>query len=190
MIGHSPGATPTVAEAAWVQVASDIGMLTGLTRFEARLRDGPQFHVCAELSKLTRLAHLDVATAGRIADAVLLSSLTSLTSLGLSCSSGLTELGVVALAGSLTSLQELRLRCESLQGWAFLQAVAKLTGLRKLFLGVAPAAQSQFVAPALQQLEPLSQLTFLGVPLGSCSDEAQQNFLGRMPGLSVANDCS
>jgi hypothetical protein len=169
-------------------------------------------HVAA-LSNLRRLelgsSAQDKAWQGP--DLLRLTALTALTHLAVLC--GVSDMAAASLGHDLTGLQHLELSCEKLQTARVLTTAAKLSSLQHLHLIVwardnAPPARngaeqaeedarnrgewwsgwdvSTAITPAvLSQLLPLTQLSYLHLPLGAaCPEEARQQFLRSMPRLS------
>jgi hypothetical protein len=122
-------------------------------------------------------------------DLLQLTALTALTHLSLSCR--VNDTVAVALALNLTGLCHLGLGCEGLTSASVLPVTAKLSGLRHLDLASwcadndSPSVSKALTPVALSQLLPLTQLSYLQLPLGAaCPSEARQQFLDSMPGLS------
>jgi hypothetical protein len=122
-------------------------------------------------------------------DLLQLTALTALTHLSLSCR--VNDIVAVALALNLTGLCHLGLGCEGLTSASVLPVAAKLLGLRHFdlvswFGDNNSLMFSKAITPAvLSQLLPLTQLSYLHLPLGAaCPSEARQQFLDSMPGLS------
>jgi hypothetical protein len=157
-------------------------------------------HVAA----LTGLRHLEHNTCEyEEQDLMQLTALTALSHLSLSCD--VNDTAAVALALNLTGLCHLELSCGELQTAGVLPVAAKLTGLQHLHLlywtyhkshlsagdpcvgewwGGSPISKA-ITPAALSQLLPLTQLSYLHLPLGAaCPSEAHQQFLDSMPGLS------
>jgi hypothetical protein len=144
-------------------------------------------HVAA----LTGLRRLDLHTCeSEEQDLLQLTALTALTHLALSCETS--DAVAVALASKLTSLCHLVLDSEHLQTADLLPAAAKLSGLRHLDLtsqraeyGICTEFSKALTPAALGQLLPLTQLSYLDLPLGAaCPSKARRQFLRCMPALS------
>lgn len=117
----------------------------------------------------------------------MLTALTSLTGLVVWRA---TEFTAVSLACSLTGLRALKLYIHDMQTATVVPPVARLTDLRHLHLAftrqVDTTASRLFTPAVLSSLLPPTQLTYLLLPLLEwvCPEEAQQQFVGQMPGLS------
>jgi hypothetical protein len=143
------------------------------------------------VAALTGLRRLELNTyESEEQDLLQLTALSTLTHLSLSCD--VNDAVAVALALNLTGLCHFELSCGVLKTAGVLPVAAKLSGLRHLHLmqrRVEDGSCTEFskaLTPAvLSQLLPLTQLSYLGLPLGAaCPSEARQQFLDGMPGLS------
>jgi hypothetical protein len=137
---------------------------------------------------LRQLRQLDICSWEQAdEDLLMLTALTGLTRLALCCEPS--DVVAVSLACRLTGLQILKLLCHQLQTASVVPAVASLTDLRHLHLASERDSIlicALFTPAVLSALLPLTQLTYLHLPLSAsvCPEEAQQQFVAQMPGLS------
>jgi len=167
--------------------ATAVGRLTALTKLSCSSFASPYvtLPILAAVPNLLNLVELNLQLKDPPARAVLqLSSLGRLTALRLLCTTGCDDLDAVALACSLTRLQTLSIISLVLTSWSMLPAVARLTDLRCLDITGPPP--SLLDAATLQQLLPLTGLTYLSLPLQRvvCPQEGVEQFLAQMPFLT------
>lgn len=142
----------------------------------------------APLHQLRRLQAITCDTSEQ--DWLMLTALTCLTGLVLWRA---TDFTAVSLACSLTGLRALNLFFDDMQTAMIVPPVARLTDLRHLHLAcisrIEPKASGLLTTAVLSLLLPLTQLTYLHLPLmeSVCPEEARQQFVGQMPALSCIN---
>jgi hypothetical protein len=178
-----------------VAAAAALSACTSLTALEIKddddVDDPNSLPWSRHVAALRQLRELELNTCeSKEQDLLLLTALTALTWLSLSCD--VNDTVAASLACNLTCLCHLELNCETLQTAGVLPVAAKLSGLRHLELFPWSVEDnnrlqvSKAITPAaLSQLLPLTQLSYLHLPLGvACPSEARQQFLDSMPGLS------
>lgn len=162
------------SDAEFSQFVAAAVQLTGSTRLhcDRGYTTDADNQLCAQLVKLRGLANLALLVKQQCArDVVNLTALTCLTHLEIKCDLGLDDVAAVALACHLTGLHHLRWQSADIKSWAVLPAAARLPQLRSLHVYRSSVPCLQLTPDLLNMLLPLSllplsQLTYLSLPLG------------------------